>query len=96
MIGKEDIQKLGTLARVQLSDSEAEGLSKDVEAILSYVSQIQEVGVRGAPAQHPLRNVMREDGEPHPAGAYSKELLAEAPKREGDYIAVKPILSRDA
>ena len=97
MIQKEDIEKLARLARLEIAPAEASSLVGDIESILSYISQIEqeEAGVKSQDKQA-LRNVMREDGEPHPAGAYTKDILAEAPKTEDGYLSVKPILSRDA
>lgn len=92
MIGKEDIEKLAALARLKVSPEEADILAKDAEAILSYVSKLPE-----SPEVHlvaPIRNIMREDGEPHESGIHTESLLAAAPKREGDHIEVKPILNK--
>jgi Asp-tRNA(Asn)/Glu-tRNA(Gln) amidotransferase C subunit len=42
--------------------------------------------------QHPILNVMREDGRAHESGKYTEDLLNAAPDREGDYVKVKQIL----
>lgn len=92
MIRKEDIEKLAALARVRVVPEEAETLAKDVEAILAYVSKLPE-----SPDAHfreYLRNVMREDGEPHAGGVHTEKLLAAAPRREGEYVEVKPVLHK--
>ena len=96
MIQKEDIEKLAALARLNPSPLQMDALTRDIESILAYVSQIEQEEAASGTSVPPLRNVMREDGEPHPAGAHTEALLAEAPKREGDYVVVKPILSRDS
>ena len=82
------------LARMELSKAEKESLLKDIEEILVFVDQIQEVkadlaaeGRVGA-----VSNIMREDGEPHETGANTQALLEEAPKKENDYVHVKKIL----
>ena len=42
-MNKEEIQHLGTLARVKLSEKEVERFEKEITAILGYVGTIDEV-----------------------------------------------------
>ena len=99
MISKDDIKKLADLARIEIEDSELDGLAKEVDSILGYVGQIKSVvGNVGFPSpdqgegQGGVLNVMREDENPNESGAYTKELLAEAPETERGFIKVKKIL----
>ncbi|MBI4118191.1 MAG: Asp-tRNA(Asn)/Glu-tRNA(Gln) amidotransferase subunit GatC [Parcubacteria group bacterium] len=91
---KTEIQHLAELARVKITDTQLEALRGDLGAILNYVSKIKEVSgdTSGVSDLGLVRNVMREDGEPHESGVYSEDLLAEVPQREGQYIKVKKIL----
>ena len=95
-ISDKDIEKLGDLARIKLSEEEKETLKIDIEAILGYVSQIKEVSSdieRDMSGKNEtLINVMREDENPHESGLYTEKILENAPEREGDYIKVKKIL----
>ncbi len=94
MISTEDIEKLAVLARISVSEGEKEGLRKDIEGILAYVGQIQKVSAELLEKKEAgaLRNVMREDGEPHESGIFTDAFLSAAPQREGEYIRVKKIL----
>lgn len=95
MIDRKDVDKLATLARIEMSDAEKDAMVKELESILGYVSEIQEVAtVEAAPAERVgmLRNVMREDVDPNAERTYTAEIVASAPKSEGDYIKVKKIL----
>ena len=97
MVTSEEIEKLAALARIELSSEEKEKLRGEVESILSYVSQIQEISEGGEKRAAPSfsgvpANVMREDASPHEAGRYTEALLAAAPERKGEYIRVKRIL----
>lgn len=90
-----DIENLAELARIELAENEKQSLLNDIEEILSFVDQVQEVEVDmsaegriGTP-----HNVMREDGEPHEKGIYTDTLLKAAPKTKDGYIKVKNILS---
>lgn len=94
MISKEDIKKLADLARIEVSDKEAENLTGEIGSILDYVGQVQKVaGTDDVGVEVGfVKNVFREDENPTESGAYSKELIAEFPEKEGDYLKVKKIL----
>lgn len=95
MITKEDIQNLADLARIEVAEGEMERLRSSMEGILNYVSEVREVS--GEEAEKTieagaLRNVFREDAEPHEAGRYTNGVLKNAPDAEGGYLKVKKIL----
>ena len=93
MIKKEEIKKLAELARIEVGEGEAAALAKDVDGIIAYVQQVQDISpVNGAADDGALVNVLRDDGEPHQSGAFTEALLAGVPAREGGYIKVKKIL----
>jgi aspartyl-tRNA(Asn)/glutamyl-tRNA(Gln) amidotransferase subunit C len=94
-MNKEEVLKLAKLARIDISEAEAESLSKEFGSILSYVGEIKNANLTHVEAKKEdfmLRNVMREDTEPHESGIHTEALLNEAPKRKGDYVEVKKIL----
>lgn len=96
MISSEDIKKLGALARITVSEAEAKSLAVDAEAILGYVSQVGEATAGGEEDAHmSLTNVMREDGEPHETGLYTKDILENAPRTEDGYIVVRKVITRE-
>jgi len=90
----EKVLSLAKLARIKISHEEAECLSNELGGILNYVGEIKNAGfkIQGLGFKNEVRNVMREDGEPHESGIYTEKLLAEAPGRSGNYIKVKKIL----
>ncbi len=94
MLKKEDVEKLASLSRINISDDEKEQLIADLDAILGYVDQIQEA-TKGSidPNYGFLENVhLREDFSPHEEGAYTKVILDSAPKTEKGYLKVKKTL----
>jgi aspartyl-tRNA(Asn)/glutamyl-tRNA(Gln) amidotransferase subunit C len=97
-ITREDIKNLAELARIEISESEAEKLTKEVDSILVYVGQIKdaskEMSVQsdGKKFVPKLRNVMREDVVTNKEGEYTERLLKSAPSRDGQYLKVKKIL----
>ena len=57
----EDIEKLAELAKIELTDSEKQGLLKDLDGILDYVKQIESVEVEDVEPNYLNKNVWRED-----------------------------------
>jgi len=91
---KESVLNLAKLARIELQNDEAESLSHELDVILDYVGEVKiaKAQQKAVKTDHALKNVMREDKDPHEVGLYTKEILEQAPAREGDYIKVKKIL----
>lgn len=91
---KEDIERLATLARIELREEESVSFAEDITSILGYVSDIQDITGNGELEKvvGAVFNVMRDDTEPHAAGLYTEDLLKAAPEREGQYVKVKKIL----
>ena len=87
-MNKTDVLRLAQLARIEISDEEANNLTHEFESILNYVGEVKEVEKE----EILNRNVMREDGEPHESGIHTEDLLNSAPDREGEYVRVKKIL----
>jgi aspartyl-tRNA(Asn)/glutamyl-tRNA(Gln) amidotransferase subunit C len=93
MISKDDVRKLAALARIKTTDVEEEKLAGDMENILGYVQQIQQIsGGDGSAQLQSAKNVLRPDAEPHPSGAFTEDLLSAAPARQGQFVKVKKIL----
>ena len=97
MISKEEIKKLADLARIEIGDKEQEELALEIDAILGYVKSIQgfhpEANLsKGNIDEGSVVNIMRADENPTASETYSKELIAEFPKSENNYLKVKKIL----
>lgn len=92
---REDIEHLAKLARIGITDTEADALAQDISSVLSYVSEIEEISGGEASEKQvgPLHTIMRPDTEPHEAGLYTEDLLKAAPDRDGRYVKVKKILA---
>lgn len=96
MATTEEVRKLAALARIKIADAELEKFTSEFDAILAYVGQLEELELpqRGE-VKSALRNVMRADGEPHAAFAYTQMLAKQFPAREGDALSVKQIISHE-
>lgn len=94
MATTEEVQKLATLARIRVADAELEKFTKEFDAILAYVGQLEKLEIpQDLKSEKPsLRNVMRDDGEPHAQGAHTEKIAAQFSAREGDALSVKQII----
>ncbi len=95
MLSKKEIEHIAVLARLGLKDGEAEKFSGQLNSILEYVKQLEEVNTDGATATSQvtgLENVSREDSVSR--FCYKDELLAttELPVERGQ-IKVKPVIT---
>ena len=96
MIDSKEMDKLAELSRVEMTSEEKKEIQKDLESILGYVSEVQEVttDLDGSPEERldALHNVMREDNNVNKEGTYTDKIVESAPKSENNYIKVKKIL----
>ncbi len=109
MATTEDVKKLAALARIRVEESELEKFTSEFDAILAYVETLSKVEMPQREALRrgtALRNVMREDGEPHTPGAYTEKLAEQFPSfaeategkpsnEDGVYLKVKQIISHE-
>ena len=92
----EEVKKLAALARIRVEGSELEKFTSEFDAILKYVGQLERLELPSAGSEKPaLRNVMREDGEPHARGTYTEKLVAQVPASENNALSVKQIISHE-
>jgi aspartyl-tRNA(Asn)/glutamyl-tRNA(Gln) amidotransferase subunit C len=92
-ITAEEVRKLATLSRIELSEEETGSMQNDMSSILGYIDQINKAGLDLEQADEPLRkNIWREDINANESGEYTEKLLSAAPSREGEYVKVKKIL----
>ncbi|MFC1942856.1 Asp-tRNA(Asn)/Glu-tRNA(Gln) amidotransferase subunit GatC [Chloroflexota bacterium] len=92
-LSREEVLNIGRLARVGLSESEINRLSEQLSNLLENFEELQQVDTTGvAPTAQSidLQSVMRDD-EITPSLSQD-EVLANAPRREGDCFRVRAVL----
>ncbi len=97
MASAEDVKKLAALSRVSIPEEKLAAFASEFDHILAYVGKLDELSLPKSD-QRPIsavRNVMREDGEPHAAGKYTEAITAQFPDREGNHLKVKQIINYD-
>ncbi|MBY0526659.1 MAG: Asp-tRNA(Asn)/Glu-tRNA(Gln) amidotransferase subunit GatC [Gemmataceae bacterium] len=89
----DDTRWVAHLARLQLADAELATMTRQLGAILDYVTQLQQARTDNVePLAHPLpiHNVFRDDS---PAPSLSVDAaLANAPQRRDNFFAVPAVL----
>ncbi|MFM7138004.1 MAG: Asp-tRNA(Asn)/Glu-tRNA(Gln) amidotransferase subunit GatC [Planctomycetota bacterium] len=92
-LSRQDVAKVGLLARLALSEAELERMTGELSKIVGFVSQLGELDTTAIePLAHPLdtRNVFRAD-EPAPS-LTTEQALANAPRHDGGCFLVPAVL----
>lgn len=97
MATTEEVQKLAALARIKVDGADLEKFAREFDAILAYVGQLEklELPQDGKEEVSLLRNVMRNDGEPYPAGTHTKKIVEQFPASEKNALVVKQIITHE-
>ncbi len=93
-ITPDDVLKVAKLSRLTLADNEVETYTSQLEQILGYFEQLEEVDTTNViPTTRAVEvvNVVRDDTVL--ATNVREELLNQAPQREGNFFRVPKILS---
>ena len=102
MLSFEEVKKIAHLARLGLSEEELKGLTKDIDEVLNYVKQLQEVDTKDVEPMAGgtfLENVWREDipESPNERDLRLKrisKILDQIPRRKADYFEVPKIIEK--
>ena len=87
------VKRVARLARIAVTDEQAEALKAELNVILGFVEQLNEVDVSGV---EPMTSVtamkmkMRDDVVTD--GGYPEKVLANAPERAGEFYAVPKVV----
>ncbi len=92
-ISREQVEHVARLARLGLTDDETDRLQQQLSAILGHMQMIDQLDTSAIPPTAqviPVSSVMRDD-EARPSLPV-EEILKNAPRREGDFFKVPPVL----
>ena len=93
-ISRKELEHLADLSDFELPVTEAEGLAGDINQIIDYISQLDQVDTEGVKPTYQtfeMENVWRED-EILPQDADREALLATAPDTQENQIKVPRVL----
>jgi aspartyl-tRNA(Asn)/glutamyl-tRNA(Gln) amidotransferase subunit C len=87
------VRRIAHLARVAVADDEVEHLQGELNAILAFVEQLNEVdcdGVEPTTSVTPMAMKKRKDVVTD--GGMAEDILRNAPERDGDYFLVPKVV----
>jgi aspartyl-tRNA(Asn)/glutamyl-tRNA(Gln) amidotransferase subunit C len=88
MITKKDLEHIGWLARLELTEDDKEKYTPKLNSVLDYFNEMAKVDTEGVePTYHvfPLSNVFRDD-EPGNGSITQEEALLNAPKKQDGFF----------
>lgn len=93
-VTKDDVHYVANLARLQLTDEEAEGLKEDMNKILGYIDTLNELDTSNVePLEHVAEitaSAFRKDEAKTPLT--HDEALKNAPDADSDYFRVPKVI----
>lgn len=87
-----DVEHLAELAKIELNQVEKDQLLKDMEGILNYVKQIEEVEAPDMITEHVHKNQWREDVILEEDAIDKDLILNQFPNSQDNFVKVKKIL----
>ena len=87
------VRRIARLARIKITDSEAQSLQKELSGILDWVKQLDEVDTK---AVEPMTRVVAQDLERRPDevtdGEIAATVVANAPVTEDNFFVVPKVV----
>ncbi len=87
------VKRIGRLARIRIEENEVETYQQELNAILGFVEQLNEVDVEGVEAMTsvtPMQLRRREDKVTD--GGYAEEIVKNAPLTEDNFFMVPKVV----
>ncbi len=92
-VDKETVKRVAHLARIKVTDEEAESLQGELNAILGFVEQLNEVDVDGvAPMTSVTPMAMKKRTDEITDGGNPVDIVANAPLTEDHYFLVPKVV----
>lgn len=87
------VRRIAKLARIRVDDAQVEALRSDLNSILGWIEQLDEVDVSGvAPLTGGTQMALRLREDVVTDGGAAEAVLSNAPDRNGDYFAVPKVV----
>jgi aspartyl-tRNA(Asn)/glutamyl-tRNA(Gln) amidotransferase subunit C len=87
------IRRIASLARIRVEENEVENLCQELNGILGWIEQLNEVDVSGIePLAGAANMAMAMRPDVINDGGYAEKILANAPERIGDFFAVPKVV----
>jgi aspartyl-tRNA(Asn)/glutamyl-tRNA(Gln) amidotransferase subunit C len=87
------VRRIATLARIRVEEEDVPRLQAELNGILGWIEQLNEVNVDGVePLTGGARMAMKMRDDVVTDGGYPDQILANAPERIGDFFAVPKVV----
>lgn len=87
------VRRIATLARIRVEDADIPALQGELNSILGWIEQLNEVNVEGVePLTGAARMVLKMRDDLVTDGGYPDKVLSNAPDRAGNYYAVPKVV----
>jgi aspartyl-tRNA(Asn)/glutamyl-tRNA(Gln) amidotransferase subunit C len=92
-VDRDTVKRVAHLARIAVSDEEAERLQSDLNAILGFVEQLNEVDVEGVEPMTAVVDMgMKKRSDVVTEMDQAEKIVANAPAREGNFFVVPKVV----
>lgn len=92
-VDESTVRRIARLARLAVTNEEIPHLQGEINAILKFVEQLDEVDVEGVePMTSVTPMLMKKRQDAVTDGGYAHEILRNAPASEDDYFAVPKVV----
>ena len=89
----QDVQKIARLARIAMSEDDAAALAPELNKILGFVEQLEEVDTSSvAPMAAVIPNTLRLRDDAVTDGDVREKVLANAPARQDGFFGVPKVI----
>ncbi len=89
----QEVQKIASLARLAMSEQDAAALAPELNKILGFVEQLEEVDTSSvAPMAAVIPNTLRLREDAVTDGNVREKVLANAPARQGGFFGVPKVI----
>ncbi len=92
-VDRDTVRRIAQLARIRVEEEELDPLANELSAILGWIEQLDEVntdGVKPMTSVEAMEMKKREDEVTD--GFCAEDILANAPKREGNFFVVPKVV----
>jgi aspartyl-tRNA(Asn)/glutamyl-tRNA(Gln) amidotransferase subunit C len=87
------VRRIATLARIRLDENEVEPLRQELNGILRWIDQLNEVDIAGvAPLTGAAGMALTMRADVVTDGGYPDKILSNAPERIGDFFVVPKVV----
>lgn len=87
------VRRIARLARIRLDDADVPRLQTELNGILGWIEQLNEVDVEGVePLAGAVQMALKMRADTVTDGGIRDAILANAPERAGDYFAVPKVV----